>query len=292
MYELIQVSENCYYVQSPAKIGVVRTGEREVCFIDSGNAKDAAKKALRILEARGWTLKAVYNTHSHADHIGGNQYLQTRTGCAIYAPDIERAFTEHPILKPCYLYGGNPPKTLRHKFLLAQESRVLPLTNDVLPDGWEIVPLPGHSFNMVGFRTPDNVVYLADCLCSPETLEKYQISFLFDAEKYVETLNAVQSMSAEVFVPSHAAPAKDVSALARLNLDKAQEVVGKILDICRTPVSFERLLQRLFASYALEMSFEQHALVGSTVKSYLTWLTESGRLQARIADNTLVWVAE
>ena len=27
MYELIQVSEHCFYIQCPAKIGVVKTGD-------------------------------------------------------------------------------------------------------------------------------------------------------------------------------------------------------------------------------------------------------------------------
>ena len=37
MYELVQVSENSYYIESPAKIGLVRLGGDEVCLIDSGN---------------------------------------------------------------------------------------------------------------------------------------------------------------------------------------------------------------------------------------------------------------
>lgn len=74
-----------------------------------------------------------------------------------------------------HLFGGYPPKELRHKFLMAQESKAEYLTADVLPEGFEIIPLPGHFFDMVGFRTPDQVVYLADCLSSKETLDKYQI---------------------------------------------------------------------------------------------------------------------
>ena len=77
MYELIPVSDNTYYIQSPAKIGLVKLSDTQVCLIDSGNDKDAGKKVLKVLNANGWTLKAIYNTHSHADHIGGNQYLQT-----------------------------------------------------------------------------------------------------------------------------------------------------------------------------------------------------------------------
>lgn len=52
MYELMQVSENTYYVQSPAKIGIVKLNEAEVCLIDSGNDKEAGKKVCKILE--GW----------------------------------------------------------------------------------------------------------------------------------------------------------------------------------------------------------------------------------------------
>ena len=50
MYELIQVSERTYYIQSPAKIGLVKLDENNVCLIDSGNDKDAGRRVRRILE--------------------------------------------------------------------------------------------------------------------------------------------------------------------------------------------------------------------------------------------------
>ena len=76
MYELIPLSDNSYYIQSPAKIGLVKLNERDVCLIDSGNDKDAGRKIRQILEANAWNLRAIYNTHANADHIGGNKYLQ------------------------------------------------------------------------------------------------------------------------------------------------------------------------------------------------------------------------
>ena len=289
MYELIQASELCYYIQCPAKIGVVRTDENNVVLIDSGNDKNAGKKALKILEQRNWRLQAVFNTHSHADHIGGNRFLQERTGCKIYAPGIERDFTCHPILEPSFLYGGCPPSELRHKFLMAQESDALPLTPVALPDGISALPLPGHSFDMVGFRTKDNVVFLADCLSSRETLEKYRVSFLTDVKFYLETLERVMGMDAAVFVPSHAETTDDIRGLARYNMDKVHEIADDILNICREPVSFERILQGLFEKYGLSMNFEQYALVGSTVRSYLSWLKECGGLRAFFENNALLW---
>ena len=289
MYELIRLTDRCGYIQSPAKIGLVRLAEDRVCLIDSGNDKDAGRKVRQLLDANGWRLDAIYDTHSHADHIGGGQYLQKQTGCRIYAPGIECAFTRHPVLEPSLLYGGFPGRDLRHKFLMAQPSDALPLTEDILPEGWQLIPLPGHSFDMVGFRTADGVVYLADCLSSRETLEKYRIGFLWDVAAYLDTLERVKTMEGTIFVPAHAPASESVAELAQVNIDAVMEVAQAILDICREPVCFERVLQGLFRKYALVMTFEQHALVGSTVRSYLSWLRDAGRLTARFEDDMLLW---
>lgn len=290
MYELIQVTDSNYYIQSPAKIGLVRLTDTEVCLIDSGNDKDAGRKIRQILDANGWKLKAIYNTHSNADHIGGNKYLQGQTGCKIYAPGIDCDFTRHPILEPSFLYGGYPCKDLRHKFLLAQESNAEYLTKDVLPEGFEIIHLPGHFFDMVGFRTPNDVVFLADCLSSKETLDKYQIGFIYDIAAYIQTLEMVKSLTAKMFVPAHAAATEDISELAQYNIDKVREIADKIVDLCKEPCCFEAILQRLFSEYGLAMNFEQYVLVGSTVRSYLSWLKDTDRLNAIFENNMLLWV--
>ncbi len=289
MYELIQVSDNSYYIQSPAKIGLVKLNGQDVCLIDSGNDKEAGRKVRQILDANHWKLRAIYNTHSNADHIGGNKYLQAQTGCKIYVPGIDCAFTRHPVLEPAFLYGGYPCRDLRHKFLMAQESNAEYLTEEVLPEGFEMIPLPGHFFDMAGFRTPDNVVYLADCLSSRETLDKYQIGFIYDVGAYIKTLEMVKTLSARLFIPAHAAATADIAPLAQYNMDKVQEIAEKIAGICAKPLCFEAILQQLFADYSLAMNFEQYALVGSTVRSYLAWLKDSGRLEVKFEDNLLLW---
>lgn len=288
MYELIPVAPHTYYIQSPAKIGVVETSDGHVVLIDSGNDKEAGRKVRQHLDRQGWTLDAIYNTHSNADHIGGNAYLAKQTGCALYAPGIEAAFTQHPILEPALLYGGYPMKALRHKFLLAQESDAQLLTPEHLPAGFELIPLPGHFFDMVGLRTPDDVVFLADCLSSQATLDKYQISYVYDVAAYLDTLERVKEMHAALFVPAHADATEDIAPLAQYNIDKVNEIAGHILDFCAAPHTFEEVLQHLFTSYDLAMTFEQYALVGSTVRNYLSWLLDSERLSATFTDNRLL----
>lgn len=289
MYELHQVGANSFYIQAPAKIGIFRLNETDVCLIDSGNDKNAGRKVRQILDSQGWRLTAIYNTHSNADHIGGNRYLQQQTDCKIYAPDIECDFTNHPILEPAFLYGGFPCNDLRHKFLLAQESEAMPLTENCLPEGLSSIKLSGHFFDMVGYRTKDDVVYLADCLSSRETLDKYQIGFIYDIGEYLNTLESVKTMKAEMFVPAHAEPTDNISELAQINIDKVFEIADKMYNICKTPVTFEKLLKTLFDDYGLIMNFEQYVLVGSTVRSYLSYLRDTERVDIQFYNNEMLW---
>ena len=289
MYELNHITGNSYYIQSPSKMGLVKLNDTDVCLIDSGNDKDAGRKVRQLLDANGWHLTAIYNTHSNADHIGGNRYLQGQTKCKVYAQGIECDITRHPVLEPAFLYGGFPPKDLRHKFLMAQESDAQELTGAVLPEGFELLQLPGHFFHMVGFRSPDDVVYLADCLSSRETLDKYQIGFIYDVAAYLDTLEKVKTMQAAAFVPAHAEVTEDIAPLAQYNIDKVHEIADHIVELCTGPIIFEELLKKLFDDYGLTLTFEQYVLVGSTVKSYLAWLKDTGRLTVLFEDNRLLW---
>jgi hydroxyacylglutathione hydrolase len=51
---------------------------------------DAAEIALQ-LDAKGWRLTHIFNTHHHSDHAGGNVELKRRTGCTIVGPRADAA---------------------------------------------------------------------------------------------------------------------------------------------------------------------------------------------------------
>lgn len=287
MYELIQAGQQSYYIDCPAKMGIYLKNNSDVYLIDSGNDKDAGKKALKIINEKGWTLKGILNTHSHADHIGGNRYLQQQTGCKIFSTGIEAAFTSHTILEPSFLYGGYPSKELMHKFLYAEPSVVSDFKDYDFPKEVEIIQLKGHSFDMVGFKTPDGTVFLADCLSSKETLDKYRLGFIYDIAAYLDTLEMVKNIKAEMFVPSHAKAAKDITPLIQYNIDTVNSIANYIFNLCNTPISFEEILQKVFTDFELKMTPEQNVLVGSTVRSYITYLKNKSALNSFIENNIM-----
>lgn len=289
MYELVQVGKNTYYIESPAKIGLYRVNENDVYLIDSGNDKNAGRKVRQILEKNNWNLKAIVNTHSNADHIGGNCYLQQQTGCQIFSNGIETAFTKHPILETSFLYGGYPPKDLRHKFLMANESDALDISDKDFPKELEVIHLLGHFFHMIGLRTPDNVVFLADCITSRAVLEKYQITFIYDVAAFLDTLDLIENMEADIYIPAHTEVMTDIKELVSLNRKKVFEVADKLLEFCAEPTNFESILQKVFNEYGLTMNFEQYVLVGSTVRSFLSWLRDNNKADVIFENNMLLW---
>lgn len=50
-----------------------------------------ADPVLEAAAARGWTISAIWNTHWHPDHTGGNAAIKAATGCTIIAPAAEAA---------------------------------------------------------------------------------------------------------------------------------------------------------------------------------------------------------
>ena len=138
---------------------------------------------------------------------------------------------------------------------------------------------------------PDGTVFLADCLSGEGTLEKYGISFLYDVEAYLETLDKVGEMEGRLFVPAHAPATADIRPLAQRNKGAVEGIGGTICTFCGEGMGFEELLARLFDHYGLTMTHEQYVLVGSTVRSYLSWLKDKGEVEAVFERNRLYWKA-
>lgn len=288
MNNLVKINDKIYYIDGLTKVGIIKINDNDVCLIDSGNDKDAGRKIKKILEENNWNLVAIYITHSNADHIGGNKYLQKEYGCKIYAYGIEKTFTSNTILESSFLYGGYPFDDLRHKFLMAKDSECEYLTNDVLPSFMEIIKLPGHFFDMIGFKI-DNVYFIADSLSSKSVLDKYQVGFIYDVKEYLNTLEKIKNISDGIFIPSHAEVTSDIKPLVDYNINKVHEIIDKILDICSNPIAFEDILKEIFTYYNLIMNSQQYVLVGSTIKSYLSYLKDIEKIEVIFENNKMLW---
>lgn len=286
--ELIQVGQKTYYIKNSTNIGVYKINEKDVYLIDSGNDKDAGKKILKIMDVKGWNVKGIISTHSNADHIGGNRLIQDRTGCSVYTYGMEKYFTEYPVMEPSFLYGGFPFKDLKNKFLLAKESQVTDINNN-LPEGLEYFSLKGHFFDMIGIKTDDDVYFLADSLVSEETIIKYHLFFLYDVREYLKTLDFLSSLNGKLYIASHCEATDNIVPIINANKDKVKEICNTIYSLCENEITFEDILQKIFDIYGLTMNVNQYVLIGSTIKSYLSYLYEEGKVTFEFKENKMLW---
>ena len=96
-------------------------------------------------------------------------------------------------------------------------------------------------------------------------------------------------MEARLFIPAHAEPVADIRDLVRINVDATDAAADRIESLCGDGTSFDALLRGVFRTYGLQMTFGQHTLVGSTVRGYLTYLENCGRVRHECEDDLLLW---
>ncbi|MBI1801983.1 MAG: MBL fold metallo-hydrolase, partial [Chloroflexi bacterium] len=116
------LADRIFYLPNVVNIGIVAlapdhsrglapgpVGGGRALLIDSGLDADYGKAARKACEALRLKPVAVINTHAHADHFGGNDYLARNCGVRVYAPAFEEAIMRYPELEPTYLFNGAYP---------------------------------------------------------------------------------------------------------------------------------------------------------------------------------------
>ena len=142
---------------------------------------------------------------------------------------------------------------------------------------------------MIGIKTSDNIYFLADSLFSRETIEKYHLFFIYDIKEYLNTLNVLKDLQGNMYIPSHVEASNNIQDLINLNENKIEEIIGKILQICEIEKTFEEILKEIFDSYNLIMNPNQYVLIGSTIKSYLSYLYDEGKISYEFKENKMFW---
>jgi len=289
--EVLHLRGESYYIPGAVNLGLYGPPSSTI-LLDSGNDEAWGRKIYRLLEEEGRTLTLLLNTHSHADHIGGNAYLQKKTGCSIGAPPGETPFIENPYLEPTFLWGAAPFKELCNKFLLAEPSQVslrVSPGKTVGDTGLIPRPLKGHALDMVGFRTPDEVLYLGDSLFSREIIEKYRLLFGVNIREWLETLEELREEEAAYFVPCHAEPVRDITSLIEINRKALLSLTEDVLALCGEPQNRDRLTTSLVRQYGLKMTPSQYVLGSATISACITYLLEEGTLEMIEEEGELLW---
>ena len=285
--ELKQIGSKTFCIEHDTNIGIHFTDDGRMYLIDTGSKGDG-EKIDEILSRKGWVPSCIVNTHTHIDHIGGNEFLMRKYGIPAYCTDYDMAFAHYSELEAAYMNGGYPAEKLRTIFAHPGMIGFRSIEKET-PDGIDWTYLPGHSFGMIGIRTSDDIWFLGDSYLSRSFLKQYTFGFIYNVEAYIDTLKKLKEFKGALFVPSHGIIETDIVPSLEQNLRSVAEMCSMICETCREYRGQDEILQQMYERLRMHARPAQHALLSSTVKSYLTYLQDRNKLECRFVDNIMKW---
>lgn len=290
-----QLAEGVYVAPGGTNIGVVIADDGRAVLIDTGLNDTPARKVLRAVQDELKTdVRAIFTTHGHADHFGGNGWIVKRTGARVYAPDIDELTLRHPIMQTVMLYGGaDPVDTIRTRFLVADDSPVdgiLSAGEQVLEGvALDVISLPGHSINQMGIVV-NGVFFCADVVFPEVTLQKYPIPYLFGLTDHLDALEYATTVECSWVVPGHGPTAPAIDDLVEANRDAIGRVIGSILDGLDRPRSADDVCSDVFRRMDAAVDDEQaYFLLRPTINAYLSHLQRNGDVTVETTDKQVLW---
>ncbi|MDZ7703827.1 MAG: MBL fold metallo-hydrolase [Trueperaceae bacterium] len=291
----VQLSDRVYYLPGGVNMAIVRGEDDQAVLVDTGQDKEAGRTLRKACETLGLAPVAIVNTHAHADHYGGNNYLTRNLNLPVYAPPFEASIMRDPYFEPVYLYSGAKPlRELTSKWLLAKPS---PVDHLLKVGGLELAHTPLDILDTSGHAhvhysvVVDDVLIAADALFGPSVLEKYPLPFGQDIGRQIESATLLAGTDVRVTLPGHGDPSDDLGALIDVNVAAFKRAADTVADACDGATT-DDVLRRSCDTLGIELTdLPRYHLNRCVVLGYLEYLRESGRVEVRLADNRLLWHA-
>ncbi len=290
----VELDDGVHALLGAVNCAVLETPTGGAVIVDSGADKDHGKRVRRRLEALGRAPVALICSHSHADHIGGNAYLQgVYSELRTYAPTIEAELIRSPYLESVYLFGGAKPLAeLTGKWLMAPPSRVdvvvepRPLVVDGLE--LELVDVRGHAHRQLAVGVK-SVLLAADSLFGEATLGRYPLPFAQDVAGQLAAIDVAGSAPSATLLPGHGEPTSDAGALAELNRQAVERAAHAVLAAC-DGVGAEAVLAGVCEELGIVIAdLPRYHLNLCTVLAHLGRLRSTGQVEATLRAGALVW---
>lgn len=298
----IRLSKSVYCLLDHTNIGIIEDVDYLI-LVDSGLNSENASEIDKLIQTNfNKKVGAIINTHSNADHAGGNKYFSEKYNCKIYTTPKESAFLENPYLESALIWGAHPFDKIRTSYFECEKSIATDLVNEKsqikLNNGTIIkfISLPGHFIDMIGIFISDidekNTIFLGDSIFGAQMITKYNISYMINVSEFKNTLVKIIKINSDFYIPSHGTiitSKEELIRVAKMNKNEIDKIQNYLLFICSTPMQFDDILANVFNEYHIRTTASQIVLIGSTIKNHLTDLYCNKKLEMICNDGRMFW---
>lgn len=298
----IRLSKSVYCLLDHTNIGIIEDLDYLI-LVDSGLNSENASEIDKLIQTNfNKKVGAIINTHSNADHAGGNKYFSEKYNCKIYTTPKESAFLENPYLESALIWGAHPFDKIRTSYFECEKSIATDLVNEnsqiKLNNGTIIkfISLPGHFIDMIGIFISDidekNTIFLGDSIFGAQMITKYNISYMINVSEFKNTLDKIIKINSDFYIPSHGTiitSKEELIRVAKMNKNEIDKIQNYLLFICSTPMQFDDILANVFNEYHIRTTASQIVLIGSTIKNHLTDLYYNKKMQIICKEGRMYW---
>ena len=308
---ITQLIPGVYVIPGVTNVGVITDFKKsEIYLIDTGRTEEQGEQMFATLQKNfpEYKVKAIINTHAHADHTGADALIQKKTGCEIYLSAAERGILENPFLQSSVLWGGFSPKELHNSLYMpafVEHTKLIDFSKTkkiTAPDGssykMSFMELPGHYFGDTGVLITagdgKKILFAGDAISNRAELGKYWIQFMIQPDKFIQTLQKICAIKNLVWcIPSHGKFIKDdLAETAELCTIAIYSTRQSILNALKKgPLSTEKLIQEVARQHNISMGLGQYNLVSATIRSHLSALREKKMIKMKVCENVVIWEA-
>jgi glyoxylase-like metal-dependent hydrolase (beta-lactamase superfamily II) len=303
---LQQLADHIWYLPGANNLGLIATSDGGAIAIDTGIDKDTGRALRKALDGAGLQLRAIINTHHHADHVGGNAFLlRNLPGVEVYAPALEAALIENPLLEPTYLfYGARPIEALRNRWVMAPGSPVHHrlgeaealqrgegLRTTIAGVELELLALPGHSPAQIGVCY-GGVCFAADGYFGPTILAKHGVPYAHDIAAQLSSLDRLAAREESMFIPGHgeATAHSDLATTIAANRRAIERSCEITLNALAEPGTIDAITNRVLqAIERTPAGIPQYAIFVGAVAAYLSYLEGQRLARAELGPQGVVW---